>query len=110
MAKRRSRNQKRNDAVVDLINEMFKIAGHAVTYHDIVGRTDNWFEQWTMTEGEYDQWVEFGKSYLKKNLGMNKTWAEREMSMIGLMWGLKFKKEKDESITDGGVTSDHTCL
>jgi hypothetical protein len=105
MAKRRSREQKINDAIVDLINEMFKIAGHSVTYDDIVGRTDNWYEQWTMTESQYDEWITFGKDYLKKNLGMNKRSAEKEMAMMGLMWGLKFKKDEDEVSSNDAVTS-----
>jgi hypothetical protein len=97
MTKRRSREQKINDAIVDLINEMFKIAGHDVTYDDVVGRTDNWYEQWTMTESQYDEWITFGKAYLKKNLGMNKGSTEKEMAMVGLMWGLKFKKDDEET-------------
>jgi hypothetical protein len=28
---------------VDVINEMFRIAGHEVTYDDIKDRKDNWF-------------------------------------------------------------------
>ena len=35
--KRLSREEKRNKAVVDLINQMFIIAGHDVTYDDILG-------------------------------------------------------------------------
>ena len=97
MAKRRTRNEKLNDAVVDLINEMFKIAGHDVTYNDIVGRTDAWYNDWTITESQYDEWQKFGKAYLRKNLKMNKLQADREMAMTGLMWGLKFEKDKYEN-------------
>ena len=42
--KRLSREEKRNKAVVDLINQMFIIAGHSVTYDDIVG-VENWFSK-----------------------------------------------------------------
>lgn len=106
MKKRRTREQKRNDAVVDLINEMFKIAGHEVTYNDVLGRKDNWFEQWTMTESQYDEWISFGKSYLRKNLGFNKSWAEREMAMVGLMWGLKFKKEEQDEVISSHASDE----
>jgi len=41
-----------------LINEMFKIAGHDVKYEDIVGRKDEWYQEWTMTEKENKQWVD----------------------------------------------------
>jgi hypothetical protein len=35
--KRLTREQKRDKAVIDLINQMFIIAGHNVTYDDILG-------------------------------------------------------------------------
>jgi hypothetical protein len=97
MAKRRSRQQKIDDSIVDLINEMFRLAGHEVTYEDIVGREDAWYNDWTITESQYDEWQKFGQAYLKKNLGMRKQQTEREMAMIGLMWGLKFEKDKYEN-------------
>ena len=52
MAKRLSREQKNEQAVKDLINQMFIIAGHQVTYDDIVGRKDAWYTDWTMTEAQ----------------------------------------------------------
>ena len=44
--KRLSREQKKEKAVVDLINQMFIIAGHDVTYDDILG-VENWFQKYT---------------------------------------------------------------
>ena len=48
MTKRLSIEQKREKAVIDLINQMFIIAGHDVTYDDILG-VDDWFRKYTMT-------------------------------------------------------------
>lgn len=76
--------------VVDMINEMFRIAGHDVTYDDVKDRKDDWYTDWTMTEDQYDNWKSWGKKYLREKFRMNARMAEREMSMIGLMWGLKF--------------------
>jgi hypothetical protein len=45
MAKRLTREEKREQAVVDLINEMFRIAGHNVTFDDIQNQ-ENWFNQY----------------------------------------------------------------
>ena len=45
MAKRLSREQKQEKAVIDLINQMFIMAGHEVTYDDIKDRKDNWFQE-----------------------------------------------------------------
>jgi hypothetical protein len=88
--KRLTRKQKEEKAVVDLINEMFKIAGHNVTYDDIKDRKDNWFQQWTMTTEQNDQWKLWGRKYLIKNLRMNAKSAEKEMMWASLQWGLKF--------------------
>ena len=46
---RLTREQKKEKAVEDLINQMFIIAGHDVRFEDIKTRQDNWFQQYTMT-------------------------------------------------------------
>ena len=88
--KRMSREQKREQAVIDLINQMFIIAGHDVTYDDIKGRQDDWYTQWTTTVEQSEEWRKWGENYLRKNLKLNKYLAEREMAMVNLMWGLKY--------------------
>lgn len=92
---------KRNTQVIaeTLINKMFEIAGHQVTYQDIKDRTDNWYQQWTMTESQNHEWVEWGIDYLRKQLKINKKLAEREMGMINLGWGLK-TRDYDSTATD----------
>jgi hypothetical protein len=88
--KRLSREQKWNQAVIDLINKMFEIAGHEVTYDDVKDRKDDWYAQWTMTVQQNDEWKLWGKKYLMKKLRLPAKVAEREMDMCSLMWGLKF--------------------
>ena len=90
MAKRLSRQEKIDKSIIDLINEMFRIAGHEVTYEDIKDRKDDWYVQWTMTVAQNDEWKAWGKKYLAKNLNLSAKYAERQMAMISLMWGLKF--------------------
>ena len=90
MAKRLTREEKMNIFVVDVINKMFEIAGHDVTYDDIKDRKDDWYAQWTMTMEQSDQWKEWGVEEIRKRFRYNKKWAEKEMGMITLMWGLKF--------------------
>jgi len=90
MAKRLSRQEKREHVIINLINKMFEIAGHPVTFDDIKDRKDNWFQEWTMTIEQNDQWKEWGKKYLMKNLRINAKLAEREMVWVSLQWGLKF--------------------
>ena len=88
--KRLTREQKKEKAVIDLINKMFEIAGHNVTYEDIKNRKDNWFWDWEMTMAQADEWKEWGKQYLMKNLRIRARAAEVEMMWINLQWGLKY--------------------
>jgi hypothetical protein len=90
MKKRLSREQKKEKMVVDMIDKMFEIAGHSVTYDDVKDRKDDWYTQWTMTVDQNDEWKDWGKKYLIKELKFSAKLAEREMGMISLMWGLKF--------------------
>ena len=90
MAKRLSRDEKWDQAVIDLINKMFEIAGHNVTYNDIKDRKDDWYSQWTMTVEQGEEWKLWGKKYLMKKLRLYAKQAEKEMGMCSLMWGLKY--------------------
>lgn len=73
----------------DLINKMFELAGHSVVYEDVVGRQDNWFQQYTMTQEQNSEWRKWGVEYLRKKKRYTKKWAEREMAMLDLYCGLK---------------------
>jgi hypothetical protein len=88
--KRLTKEQKREQAVIDLLNQMFIIAGHNVTYEDIKGRKDNWWTEWTMTMAQADEWKAWGVDYLRKNLKLTKVLAEKEMQWVNLQWGLKY--------------------
>jgi hypothetical protein len=74
----------------DIIDQMFIIAGHNIGYNDVVGREDEWYLQWTMTEAQNKEWRDWGVNYLKKKR-YNKKIAEREMAFIDLYCGLKIK-------------------
>jgi hypothetical protein len=87
---RQNREQKREQAVIDLINQMFIIAGHQVTYEDIKDRKDAWYSEWTMTVQQAEEWKKWGIAYLRKNLKINKALAEREMLWFNLQYGLKY--------------------
>lgn len=87
--KRLSREEKKEKAVIDLINQMFIIAGHDVTYNDILGR-DNWFQEYSMTVQQAEEFTKWGKKYLMKNLRMRAFQAEREMQWFNVQWGLTY--------------------
>ena len=89
MAKRLTREQKSEQALIDIINQMFIIAGHNVSYDDIKDRKDNWFSEWTMTEAQNEEWKDWGVAYIRKVFKTNKILAEKEMLWFNLQWGLK---------------------
>jgi hypothetical protein len=92
MGKRLTYQEKIDQSVIDLINQMFKIAGHTVTYEDIKDRKDPWFKEYTMTEKQYDKWKNFGIKYLMKKLNMTELKAQKEMAMFGLVYSLKISE------------------
>jgi hypothetical protein len=69
---------------------MFVIAGHDVTFEDIKDRKDDWYAQWTMTVQQAEEWKQWGKKYLMKELRMRVKQAETEMLWINMQWGLKY--------------------
>jgi hypothetical protein len=81
---------KQDKAVQDLINKMFEIAGHDVTYTDIKDRQDAWYTDWTMTVEQNEQWKKWGVEYLRKALRLRKIAAEKQMAWFALNYGLKF--------------------
>jgi hypothetical protein len=85
--KRLSRKEKKDKAIIDLINQMFIIAGHNVTYEDILG-VEKWFEKYSMTVEQSEEFKAWGKKYLMKNLQMRAAIAEKEMMWFNLQWGL----------------------
>ena len=87
--KRLTREQKKFQAIIDLINQMFIIAGHDVTYDDILG-VEDWFQKYTMTVEQGEEFKKWGKKYLMKNLNRYAKQAEKEMVWFSLQWGLTY--------------------
>jgi hypothetical protein len=92
MPKRLSLEERREKMLIDVLNKMFEIAGHNVTFDDIKNRKDAWYNEWTMTESQYDEWQKWGVKEYKKKFKLTEDYAKRQMGMIGLNWGLKFDK------------------
>jgi hypothetical protein len=71
-----------------LIDKMFEIAGHPLTFEDVEGRKDNWFQQYTMTKEQNKQWKEWAIPYLMKMRRYKKKTAEVGIAWIDLYCGL----------------------
>ena len=50
----------------ELIDKMFEIAGHPLKFEDVEGRTDNWFQQHTMTQAQNEEWRDWGTKFIMK--------------------------------------------
>ena len=89
MKKTRKRRPTPEERVRTIIDKMFEIAGHSVTYDDVVGRKDAWYQEWTMTTAQNDEWQKWMEDYLRKECKYFPKIAQRETAMCSLMWGLK---------------------
>ena len=85
-----------DDMVKDIINTMFIIAGHDVTYEDIKDRKDKWYEEWTMTPEQEAKWMEWMVAYFRKHRKLTVRYAKTSASMYNLMWGLKVNRPELE--------------
>ncbi len=72
-----------------LINKMFEIAGHNVTFEDIKGRTDQWYLEWTMTREQEAEWRRFGEELIKKQSPTGRWNYKSEMAFFNMNYGLK---------------------
>jgi hypothetical protein len=89
--------QKRNRErliLKELIDKMFEIAGHPLKFEDVEGRTDNWFQQYTMTESQNTEWRDWGIKFIMRKCRYNKYLADREMRMLDLYCGLKISDSR----------------
>jgi len=86
--------------VKDIINTMFIIAGHDVSYEDIKGRKDQWYYEWTMTPEQEEKWMEYMVKYFRKHRSMAIRYAQTSASMFNLMYGLKVNRPELEQEND----------
>jgi len=78
----------------ELIDKMFELAGHDLKFEDVEDRKDNWFQQYTMTEAQNQEWRDWGTNFLNKKRRWGKKLADREMRMLDLYCGLKISDSK----------------
>ena len=42
-----------------LLDKMFEIAGYSVKYDEIVNRKDEWYNGYTMTQKQQEEWIKW---------------------------------------------------
>jgi len=89
-----------DEIIKELINVMFTIAGHDVTFEDIKGRKDQWYYEWTMTPEQEEKWMEHMVKYFRKHRSMAIRYAQTSASMFNLMYGLKVNRPELEQEND----------
>ena len=94
MTRVKQREDKDRLILKELIDKMFEIAGHDLKFEDVEGRTDNWFQQYTMTEAQNEEWREWGIKLIMKKRRYNRYLADCEMRMLDLYCGLKISDSK----------------
>ena len=75
-----------------IIDKMFEISNHSITYKSLLGRTDPWYTQYEMTKEQEQQWLEYGISYIRSEMKLPKYIAKDKMAYIHIMYGLKVKE------------------
>ena len=88
------RKDKNKLILKELIDKMFEMAGYDLKFEDVEGRKDNWFQQYTMTETQNEEWRDWGIKLIMKKRRYNKYLADREMRMLDLYCGLKISDSK----------------
>ena len=88
------------ELIKDIIDTMFIIAEHNVTYEDIKDRKDQWYLQYTMTPEQENKWMEWLVGYLRKHRSYNKGYAKAAADWIIFQWGLKVIRPKVEQEND----------
>jgi len=83
--------QKKQQIVIDLINQMFVFAGYDVTYNEL-NKNEDWYNQFTISSEQNIEWRKWAVDYLVKNKHFTKRIAEIEVDWFDLQWGLLEKK------------------
>lgn len=84
--------------VKHLIDKMFEYANLDVKYEDVLGRKDDWYAQYTMTQEQYEAWREYSVKYIKKEKKVPIKYAEREFAWFNLSYGLKVEQPKSPEL------------
>jgi hypothetical protein len=93
MTREEIKANKEKQLLKELIDKMFEIAGHNLKFEDVEGRTDEWYQQYTMTEEQNKEWREGGTKHIKKKKRHYSKIAAREMAWLDLYCGLKIENK-----------------
>lgn len=90
--------EKAQQIVKHLIDKMFEYANLDVKYEDVLGRKDDWYAQYTMTQEQHNAWREYSVKYIKKEGKKPTKWANLEFAWFNLAYGLKVEQPKSPEL------------
>lgn len=90
-----NKHDKKEQIFIELVNLMFNIAGYEVCYYDVLEMEKDWFNNYTMTEEQNNEWRKEGEKLICKKLKyMAKDSARKEMCWVSLVYGLKIEEKQ----------------
>ena len=85
----KTKKKTKEEVAKDLINAMFQIAGYDVTFDDVAKEPDGYYERYTWSPEQEKEWMSWATDYVKKHLKQRSTYADREVAMFNLCYGLR---------------------
>ena len=79
---------KREEVLTIMLNK--QLEKYNLTIEDVKKMT-NWFQKYTMTNDEFEEWKYFCITTMRRELKFSKKQAEKELNSINLNWGLRIK-------------------
>lgn len=91
-----TRREKVKKLAYDLINKQLEIVGVGRTFEEFTeegGRYRDlyYYQKYEISFEQHQQWLDWAVPYVMKVLRCKKSWAMKEVQMIDLSHGLKFK-------------------
>ena len=85
----KTKKKTKEDVAKDLVNAMFLIAGHNVTFDDVAKEPEGYYNRYTWSPEQEKEWMSWATDYIKKHLKHRSTHADREVAMFNLCYGLR---------------------
>lgn len=80
---------KKQEVIEALLRKMFEYAGYVPPVQNLHETKSSWLNNYTMSNEAKARWINWGTSYLERELGLNRSRAQMEMQMVDLSFGLK---------------------
>ena len=85
----KTKKKTEQEVAKDLINAMFTIAGHDVTFDDIVKEPEGYYNRYTWTPEQEKEWMSWATEHVKKHSRYRATYVDKQVAMFNLSYGLR---------------------